>query len=67
VQVAATTQQAARGLFAICPDVAKLLTVVALGQGILGFVGLNFYGDMAEGRQLEYFLRLCLPGKCDEK
>jgi hypothetical protein len=26
------------GMFAICPDVAKLLAVVALSQGILGFV-----------------------------
>jgi hypothetical protein len=36
------------GLFAILSGVAKLLAVVALEKSILGFVGLNFYGDMPE-------------------
>jgi hypothetical protein len=67
VQVAATTPQTARVLFAISPNVANLLAVVALGQGILSFVGLTFDSDVAEGRQLEYFLRICRPGLCDEK
>jgi hypothetical protein len=56
MQVTATTPHAARGLLTVSPDVAKLLAVEALCQGILGFVCLNFDGDVAEGRQLEYFL-----------
>jgi hypothetical protein len=67
VHVAANTPQAAMGLFAICPGVAKLLAVVALGERIWGFVGLSFYDDMAKGRQLESFLRLCRPGKGDKE
>jgi hypothetical protein len=42
VQVAATTPQAAKGVVAICPDVAKLLAVLALSEKILGFAWLNW-------------------------
>jgi hypothetical protein len=35
-------------MFAICPDVAKLLAVTVLGKGMLGFVSLDVYGDVTE-------------------
>jgi hypothetical protein len=64
MQVAATTPQAAGRLFAIGPDVAKFLAVVALFEGDLGFVGLYLDCDLAEAGQLEYFLGFNGPGKC---
>jgi hypothetical protein len=47
--------------------VAKFLAVVALGKGVLGFVGLYLDRDVAEAGQLEYFLGFNGPGKCDKE
>jgi hypothetical protein len=51
--VAAPTPQAAERLFAIGPDVAKLLTVVALHKGVVGFVRLYTDGNVAAAGQFE--------------
>jgi hypothetical protein len=48
MQVAATTPQKAGWLFAVCPDVPKLLAVVALREPIFCFVCLSFYCNRAQ-------------------
>jgi hypothetical protein len=53
VQVTAPTPHAAGRLFAVGPDVAKLLTVKTLGEGGLGFIRLYLHGDVAEAGELE--------------
>jgi hypothetical protein len=53
VQVAAPTPHAAGRLFAVGPNVAKLLAVKTLGERGLGFIRLYLHGDMAEAGQLE--------------
>jgi hypothetical protein len=62
MQVSASTPQAARRLLAIGPDVAKLLAVVTLRKGVLGFVRLYLDGDVAEAGQFEYFLGFACSG-----
>jgi hypothetical protein len=52
------------GLFAIRPDVAKLLAVVALREGILSFTRLHLDGNVAEVRESEDVLRHRRPGQC---
>jgi hypothetical protein len=49
------------GLFAICPDVAELLAVVAVRKITLGSIYLRPDSNMAEARQTENFLGLCRP------
>jgi hypothetical protein len=44
------------GLLAVCPNVAELLTVVALRKAGLSVVGLNLDGNVAKAVQLEKFL-----------
>jgi hypothetical protein len=66
MQVAAPIPQAVGMLFAIGPVVAKFLTV-ALGERVLGSVGIYFDSNMAEAGQLEYFLGFNGPGKCDKE
>jgi hypothetical protein len=46
MHVAAPTPQTAGRLFAVGPDVAKFLAVVALCKGVLGFVGLHLNGNV---------------------
>jgi hypothetical protein len=58
VQVAATTPQAARRLLAICPDVGKLLAIIALGKGMLRYVCLGFYRYVPTRREFKNFLAL---------
>jgi hypothetical protein len=61
VQVAALTPQAAGRLFAISPDVAKLLTVVAPRKGVRGFVRLYPDENVAEPGESEDVLGFCYP------
>jgi hypothetical protein len=63
--MAAPTPQAAGRLFAICPDVAELLAVKALGQGGLGFVCLYFNANMAEAGQFKNFVGFLCPREGD--
>jgi hypothetical protein len=42
--------------------VAKLLAVIALGEGILVAVCLYLDGDVAEAGKFEYFLGFWVPG-----
>jgi hypothetical protein len=46
--LATPTPQAAGRLFAVGPDVAKLLAFVTLCKGVLGFIILYLDGYMAE-------------------
>jgi hypothetical protein len=48
MQVAATTPQAGVRLLAVCPDMSRLLAVVALRKGILRSVCLYLDGDVRE-------------------
>jgi hypothetical protein len=48
MMVAAPITQTAGRLFAVGPDVAKFLAVVALRKGVLGFIGLYLDGNVAE-------------------
>jgi hypothetical protein len=48
-------------LFAVGPDVAKLLAVVTLHKGVLGFIILYLDGNMTEAGQFEKVLGLCRP------
>jgi hypothetical protein len=59
VQVATPAPQTTGRLFAVCPDEAELLTVVALGEGVLRSVGLHLYCNVAEAWQLENLLEFC--------
>jgi hypothetical protein len=56
VQVTATAKQAAGRLFAVCPDVAELLAVMALSKTILSFICLHTDCDMTEVLQSENLL-----------
>jgi hypothetical protein len=67
VQVAATTPQTARGLLAVCPDVAELLAVVALSKPVLSFVRLYLDCNVAEAGQSEELLGLRRSGQSDEE
>jgi hypothetical protein len=46
---------------------AEALTVVALSRAVLSSVSLNLDDYMAQGRQLEYFLRLWASLQCYQK
>jgi hypothetical protein len=48
-------------LFAVGPDVAKLLAVVTLLKGVLRFIQIYLDGNMAEAGQFEKILGLCSP------
>jgi hypothetical protein len=63
VEVAASTLQAAGSLPAVCPDVAKLLAVVALREPRLRFVEFNFYCYVAEAGWFIDLLGFLRPGK----
>jgi hypothetical protein len=65
--VTASTRQAAGRLLAVCPDVAELLAVVALGKSILGSISLHPDSNVAEARQTENFLGLCSPRQSFEE
>jgi hypothetical protein len=56
LQVAAPTPHAMGRLFAVCPDMPKLLTVGTLYKYILGFVWLNFDRNVAKVWKSEDFL-----------
>jgi hypothetical protein len=60
VQVTASAQAAGR-MFAVCPDVAELLAVMALRKTILSSICLYPDCDVAEAWQSEYFLGFCSP------
>jgi hypothetical protein len=55
--VAASTPYTLGGLLAVCPDVPKLLAVVALRQASLSPIGLHLDNDVAHGGKLKYLLR----------
>jgi hypothetical protein len=61
LQVSAPVPQAAGWLFAVCPDVAELLAVMALRTTILSYICLHPDCDVAEALQSEHFLRFCRP------
>ena len=48
VKVATSTPQTTWGLFAVSPNVAELLTIIALCKPVVCFVGLHPDGNMAE-------------------
>jgi hypothetical protein len=50
-------------LFAVGPDVAKLLAVETLGQDVIGFVSLYLDGNVAEAGNLEELRRFGGPWK----
>jgi hypothetical protein len=56
-------------LFAVDPDVAKLLVVVTLRKGVLGFIRVVLYvdGNMAEAGQFEKVFGLCRPWQCNKE
>jgi hypothetical protein len=56
VQVPAPAPQTTGRLFAVRPDVAKLLAVVALREGVLCSICLYLDGNVAEAWRLEDFL-----------
>jgi hypothetical protein len=58
------TPQATRGLLAVCPDMAKLLTVVTLRQAILGSACLHFDDNVIEIIEFENcFLEFSVWGR----
>jgi hypothetical protein len=57
----ASAPQAAGRRLALCPDVADLLAVVALGKNILSSISLHPDCDVAEVRQTENLLGLWCP------
>jgi hypothetical protein len=59
--VTASAQQTAERRLAVCPNVAELLAVVALGKRILGSINFHHVINVAEVRQTENFLGLCCP------
>jgi hypothetical protein len=61
MQVATPTPQTAGRLFAVGPDAAKFLAVVALRKGVLRFVGLYLDGNVAEVGQFKQILGLFCP------
>jgi len=62
MQVAASVSQAATGLFGVGSDMAKFLSVVALGS-----VCLDLYDTMAETGKSEYFLTFLVSGEHHKK
>jgi hypothetical protein len=54
-------------LFAGSPDVATLLTVVALGNSNLGSISLHLDSNLAEAWQTENFLGHCRPRQGNEE
>jgi hypothetical protein len=55
-------------MFAISPDVAELLAVVALGKSILGYISLHPDSNAAEAWQRENSLGLCRRRQvCEEQ
>jgi hypothetical protein len=67
VQVAAPAPQTTWRLFAVCPDMAELLAIVALGEVTLGSVRLHLDDNVAEGRKLKNLLRLLRSREGDEE
>jgi hypothetical protein len=67
VEVSAPAPLTTRRVFAICPDVAELLAVVALRKKILGSVCLHPDSTVTEARQTENFLGLCPPWQSYEE
>jgi hypothetical protein len=61
VQVSTPAPQTLGRLFAVSPDVAELLAVVALGKSVLGYISLHPDSNVAEAWQTENFLGLCRP------
>jgi hypothetical protein len=61
VQVTALAPQAARTLFAVCPDVAELLAVMALRKTILISICLYPDCDMTVAFLSEHLLGFCRP------
>jgi hypothetical protein len=61
MQVAAPTPQEAGRLFTVGPDVAKLLAIKTLGEGVLGFVCLYLHGNVAEAGEFQYILEFFHP------
>jgi hypothetical protein len=59
VQVISSAPKAAGRLFAVCPDVAELLAVMALRKTILSSICLHPDCDVAEALQSENFLGFC--------
>jgi hypothetical protein len=56
VQVATTTPQISRGLLAVGPDMAKVLTVLALRKSSVSSIWFYLDDNMVLAIQLEYFL-----------
>jgi hypothetical protein len=58
MQVATTIPQTPRGLLAAGPDMAKVLTVVALRKSSLSSIWFYLDDNMVQAIQLQYLLRL---------
>jgi hypothetical protein len=56
---AAPTPQAAGRLFAVGPDLAKILAVVALRKVVLGLIRLYLDANVTEIGEFKQVLRLC--------
>jgi hypothetical protein len=67
VHVAATTPQTTWSLFAVCPDMAELLAIVALREVTLGSVRLHLDHNVAVGSKLKNLLRLLCSREGDEE
>jgi hypothetical protein len=65
--VTASATQASGRLFAVSPDVAKFLAVVAMGKSILGSINLHFDSNVADARQTENSLGLYCPRESYEE
>jgi hypothetical protein len=59
VQVVAPIPKTTGWLFAVCPDVAELLAVVALRKSALGSICLRLNSNVVEAWQTEDSLQLC--------
>jgi hypothetical protein len=57
MQVATTTPQTSRGLLAVGPDMAKVLTAVALRKSSLSSTWFYLDNNMVQAIQLEHLLR----------
>jgi hypothetical protein len=57
MQVAITAPQTSMGLLAVRPDMAKVLTVVALRKASLSSIWFYLYDSMVQAIQLEHLLR----------
>jgi hypothetical protein len=65
--MAAPAPQTTGRLFAVCPDVAELLAVVALRESALGSICLHPDNNVAEAWQMEDFLGFCRSRQCNEE